>query len=276
MIPLAVAQFAPGADRDANLRDITELTARAAERGARVVVLPEYSSYFVDPFDDTLVDNAEDLDGPAPGAFVAALVELAGQYDVHLVVGLLESAADGRRVRNTVVAVDRTGVLARYRKLHLYDAFGQRESDWVEAGALARPETFDVDGARFALMTCYDLRFPEVTRILADTGAHAVLVPAQWVRGPLKELHWNTLLRARAIENTLFVAAADHPPPLGVGNSAIIDPQGTQVAGVGTGRDIAVAMIDPDAVARVRRTNPALELRRFAVVPRSEGGGEPS
>ncbi len=109
------------------------------------------------------------------------------------------------------------GVLARYRKLHLYDAFGQRESDWVEPGELAEPETFELDGLRFGLMTCYDLRFPEVGRLLADAGADVFVVPAEWVRGPLKEHHWRTLLHARAIENTVFVAAADHPPPLGVG-----------------------------------------------------------
>ena len=94
------------------------------------------------------------------------------------------------------------------------------------------------------------------------------LVPAEWVRGPLKEHHWSTLLHARAIENTVFVAAADHPPPLGVGHSMIIDPQGVQVAAVGTGTGLAVAHLDPDAIERVRRVNPSLALRRFTVVPR--------
>ncbi|QLD13051.1 carbon-nitrogen hydrolase family protein [Microbacterium oleivorans] len=270
MTALAVAQFAPAADPDANLRAIEGLVERAAGRGADVVVFPEYSSYFVDPFDETLLAHAQPVDGP----FVDALQRLAARYEVHIVAGLLESASDGERVRNTVVAVGRDGVRAVYRKLHLYDAFGQRESDWVEAGDIDEPQTFVVGGMRFALMTCYDLRFPEVARTLADAGADVVLVPAQWVRGPLKELQWTTLLRARAIENTLFVAAADHPPPLGVGNSAVFDPQGVEVAAVGTTSDVAVAHLDADAVDRVRRLNPALRLRRFVVVPRSEGGSE--
>jgi predicted amidohydrolase len=117
-------------------------------------------------------------------------------------------------------------------------------------------------------MTCYDLRFPEVSRTLADAGVDVVLVPAEWVRGPLKEHHWRTLVQARAIENTVFVAGADHPPPLGVGHSMIVDPQGVIIATVGTTTDVAVAHIDPDAIARVRRVNPALELRRFRVTPR--------
>lgn len=262
---VAVAQFAPTASRAVNLENIAELVARAVARGARIVLFPEYSSYFVDPFDESLAANAESLDG----AFVAALTSLADQHDVCIVAGMVERADDARRVRNTVVAVDRGGVLATYRKLHLYDAFGQRESDWVEAGEIAPPETFECGGVRFALQTCYDLRFPEVTRLLADAGADVVLVPAEWVRGPLKEHHWRTLLQARAIENTLYVAAADHPPPLGVGHSTVIDPQGVEIAAVGTGTDVAVGFVERGFVERVRRTNPALALRRFRVEPRS-------
>ena len=262
-VGLAVAQFAPIADTDANLAEIARLTARAAGRGAEVVLFPEYASAFIDPFDETLAAHAQDLDGP----FTRALRDLARRHGVVVVAGLLERGA-GDPVRNTVVAVDGERIIATYRKLHLYDAFGQRESEWVEPGGLTPPETFELRGIRFALMTCYDLRFPEVARVLADTGAHAVLVAAEWVRGPLKEHHWRTLLHARAIENTLYVAGADHPPPLGVGASAIVDPLGVEVAGVGTATDVAVSFVDAEVVARVRRVNPALALRRFAIAPR--------
>jgi predicted amidohydrolase len=261
---LAVAQFSPAADETANLVAISELVVRAKDRGARVVLLPEYSSYFVDPFDSSLAEHAQDLDGP----FVSSLTELAAAHDMHIVAGLVERAENPERVRNTVVAVDAGGIVAKYRKLHLYDAFGQRESDWVEPGALGAPETFEAGGIRFALMTCYDVRFPEVARTLADTGAHVVLVAAEWVRGPLKEDHWRTLLQARAIENTLYVAGADHPPPLGVGHSAIVDPQGVPIAAIGSATDVAVAHIDTAVVDRVRRVNPALALRRYTVAPR--------
>ena len=260
---IAVGQFAPAADEAANLAAIGQLVATASDRGAALVVFPEYSSYFVDPFDDSLAAHAEDLDGP----FVTALTGLAATHGVVIVAGLLERA-DGRRVRNTVVAVDATGLVASYRKLHLYDAFGQRESDWVEPGDLSAPQTFEINGLRFGLMTCYDLRFPEVGRTLADAGADVFLVPAEWVRGPLKEHHWRTLIVARAIENTVFVAAADHPPPLGVGNSMIVDPQGVEIAAIGTATDVVVAHLDRATVERVRRVNPALQLRRMRVVPR--------
>lgn len=261
---LAIAQFAPTADSAANVRLISELVATAAERGAAVVLLPEYSSYFIDPFDSSLAANAQAIEGP----FTASVQELAHTFDVHIVAGLLEAAPDGERVRNTVVAVGPGGLVATYRKLHLYDAFGQRESDWVQPGEIAPPETFEVNGVRFGMMTCYDLRFPEAARTLADAGVDAMLVPAEWVRGPLKEHQWRTLLHARAIENTAFVAAADHPPPLGVGNSMVVDPSGVEIAAIGVTTDVAVARIDGGAVDRVRRVNPALELRRFQVVPR--------
>lgn len=262
-VAVAVAQFASTADEAANLAAIDKLANVAAARGARVVVFPEYSSFFTDPMDESLTRHAQAIDG----RFTSHLRALSATLGITVAAGLLERGADEHRVRNTVVVVDHSGVIATYRKLHLYDAFGQRESDWVEPGSISAPETFEVDGMRFGLMTCYDLRFPEAGRRLADAGAHAFLVPAEWVRGPGKEYQWHTLIRARAIENTVFLAAADHPPPLGVGNSVVVDPTGVQLAAVGTATDVAVAHLDPDALDLVRRVNPALQLRRFRVIP---------
>lgn len=259
---VAVCQFRPIADRVQNRTRIAELTADAASRGARLVVFPEYSSYFLDPMDASFAANAEVLDGD----FVNALRAAASAHDVTIIAGLVEAA--GERVRNTLVAVDATGLRAAYRKQHLYDAFGQTESDWIEAGDLGAPQTLEIDGLRVAMMTCYDLRFPEVARTLVDAGADVIVVPAEWVRGPLKEHHWITLLAARAIENTVYIVAADHPTPIGVGHSQVIDPQGVVLAGVGTGEGIALAQLERSAIARVREVNPVLQLRRYDVVPR--------
>lgn len=265
-VGVAVAQFAPSTSSAGNIERIRELATTARDRGAAVVVFPEYSSYFIDPFDETLRDHAQDVDGE----FTRSLIAIAGDLGVCLVAGMLERADDATRVRNTVVAVDGEGILATYRKQHLYDAFGQRESDWVEPGDLEPPQTFERDGLLFGLQTCYDLRFPESSRVLADAGVDVILVPAEWVRGPLKEHHWRTLVEARAIENTLYVAAADHPPPLGVGNSLVVDPRGVAVAAIGTATDVAVGFADAETIEQVRRTNPALSLRRYRVVPRGE------
>jgi len=262
---VAVAQFAPGDDPQANLAEIRRLATLAVQRGASLVVFPEYSSFFPGDLGEAYLAAAEALDG----AFVQGLGGIATAVGAHLVAGMVEATEDGTRVSNTLVAVaPGRGLVARYRKLHLYDAFGQRESEWIAAGAIEEPETFEVGGMRVGLQTCYDIRFPEVTRRLVDAGADLVLVPAEWVRGPLKEHHWRTLVTARALENTIFVAAADHAPPIGVGNSMVVDPMGVEVATIGEGTDVAVAWVSSSRIEGVRRVNPALALRRFTVSPR--------
>jgi predicted amidohydrolase len=259
-IGIGIAQFAPGADKAANLAAITRLSERAATRGASLVVFPEYSSYFADPFGDGFLENAEPLDGE----FVTALKDLAVRLRIHVVAGMIETTAAGQRFSNVVVAVSPAGeVVATYRKLHLYDAFGSRESDFVEPGAIETPETFAVGDFTVGLQTCYDIRFPEVTRRLVDAGVDLAVVPAEWVRGVLKEHHWRTLVTARALENTIYVAAADHTPPIGVGASLVVDPMGVTIASLAENEDVAVAWIDRARIDEVRRVNPALALRRF-------------
>jgi deaminated glutathione amidase len=262
-VSIAVAQFAPVSDVAANLARIRAFATTAVSRGARLVVFPEYASYFAAKLGQDFVDAAQPLDGE----FIASIRALATELDIHLIVGLVEKIDDATRFSNTLVAVSPAGdILATYRKLHLYDAFGDRESEWVRAGDIEPPQLFDFAGFRVGLQTCYDLRFPEITRRLVDAGATLVLVPSEWVRGPLKEQHWRTLVTARALENTLYVAAADHAPPIGVGNSMIVDPMGVEIATIGESEDVAVASISPARVGQVRTLNPALKLRRFAVV----------
>lgn len=263
---IAVAQFAPGDDETQNLDTIRRLAEDAASRGALLVVFPEYSSYFTPSMGPDWPEHAQSLHGP----FVRALAEVAAELGIHLVAGLIELVpGETERVGNTLVAVDPSGeVVAHYRKMHLYDAFGMRESDRIVAGPVSGdPPLFAFGGFTVGLQTCYDVRFPEVTRRLVDAGADLVLLPSEWVRGPLKEHHWRTLVTARAIENTVYVAAADHAPPVGAGNSMVVDPMGVELVTVGESTDVGVAWISPARVAEVRHTNPALKLRRFRVEP---------
>ena len=258
---IAVAQFAPTADRDANLAVMRQLAETAVGRGATLVVFPEYSSYFTPTMGPDWITAAEAIDGP----FATGLAAIATDLGVTVVAGMLESA--GQRAHNTVLAIGPDGQRAAvYRKMHLYDAFGAKESEWIAPGEIAAP-TFEWGGLTVGLQTCYDIRFPEVTRALVDAGAELVVVPAEWVRGPLKEHHWRTLLTARAIENTIYLAAADHTPPIGVGNSMIVDPMGVELATIGEQAGVAVAELTPARLQGVRRVNPALALRRFGVHP---------
>jgi len=260
---LAVAQFAPGDDRDANLAAIARLAESAVARGATLVVLPEYSSFFEPQLGAASLAAAEPLDGP----FVQGLGALAQRLGIHLVAGMVETA-DATHVSNTLVTVNPTGAVeATYRKMHLYDAFGQRESDLVRPGDIEPPQLFAWEGFTVGMQTCYDIRFPEVSRTLVDAGADLLLVPAEWVRGPLKEHHWRTLLTARALENTVYLAAADQAPPIGVGNSMVIDPMGVELVTLGEQEGVAVAELSLERIAEVRQVNPALALRRFGVHP---------
>lgn len=265
MVEIAVAQFAPGMDKPENHLTLRNLVGEAAARGARVVVAPEYSMFTAPRMDERIVDSAEPLDGP----FVSGLLEIAAQFGVHVVAGVNESLSDDPRISNTLVAAAPDGrIAAVYRKLHLYDAFGYKESDVIRAGAIDDPATFEVDGLTFGMQTCYDLRFPEVTRRIVDAGADVLLLPAQWVPGPLKEDHWTTLVRARAIENTIYVAAADQSARTGAGNSMIVDPMGVVLASLGDQVGTARADATAERIAAVRATNPALALRRFGITER--------
>jgi predicted amidohydrolase len=265
MVHVALGQFGAGEDKERNLAEAARLVADAGGRGADLVVLPEYAMFTAPRMDERFVASAEPLDGP----FVQGLSELAGRHGVHVVAGVSERLEDDPgRMSNTLVAIEPSGgIVATYRKLHLYDAFGYKESDVVRAGDLGTPVTFTVGGVTVGMQTCYDVRFPEVTRMLVDAGADLLALPAAWVPGPLKEDHWRTLVRARAIENTIYVAAAGQCAPMGAGNSMLVDPMGVIVASFGEGTGIASGEVAPGRIAEVRKKNPALDLRRFGVAP---------
>ncbi|PZO61608.1 MAG: hydrolase [Leifsonia xyli] len=277
-LTIAAAQFAPADDSAANLETVRAAAVDAAARGAALLVTPEYSSYFTAEIDDRFVAAAQPLDGP----FVSGLQDIARDTGVALVVGIAETTdaattAGPTRFRNTLVAVLPTGELAAtYRKVHLYDAFGSRESDRIESGDPEQLPVFELEGVRIGLETCYDLRFPEVTRRLAAPehgAADVVVLPAEWVRGPGKEHHWRTLLTARAIENTVWVVGVGQTPPIGIGASVVLDPSGVAVAAAGPTPGTLVATVDTAVTAAVRQVNPSLALRRYDVALRALPGG---
>ncbi|MGV9749330.1 carbon-nitrogen hydrolase family protein [Nocardia farcinica] len=266
-VEIAVVQFTPGVEPAANLATLREHVEEAARRGARVVIAPEYAMYAVRKLDERVVAVAQPLDGP----FATGLADLARDAGVYLVAGMVETGQPGEeRIRNTLVVTGPAGErIAIYRKVHLYDAFGHRESDVIEAGPITEPALFTVDGVTIGLQTCFDLRFPEGFRRIAAAGAHVLAVPAQWIPGPAKVDQWTTLLRARAIENTVYVAAADQAAPLGSGASMIVDPAGAVLAELGDAPGVLTATVDLEHLAAVRTRNPSLALRRFAVTARA-------
>lgn len=267
---VAVAQIASSTDPAVNLGLVRESAHRAADAGARLVVFPEAT---MASFATASATVAQPLDGQwADGVRTIAL-----DAGIAVVVGLFESRPGERRPFNTLLATGPGVREAAYRKIHLFDAWGFRESDHIAPGD--EPVTIALDGLVFGLATCYDVRFPALFQHYGGLGAHAVLVPASWANGEGKADQWQTLCRARAMDSTCYAVAAaqadpataGHPvklgAPTGVGHSVVVDPLGRVLAEAGPAPALLVVDLDIGAVSDARGRVPVLRNARFGLVP---------
>lgn len=263
---VGLLQFAAGEDKAVNLAALSAGVEVLAAAGADLVVAPEAAMHGFGTPDLPLAPVAEPVDGP----FVTALATAAKDHGVTVLAGMFEPVeGDPSRAYNTVVAVGPDGeLIGRYRKQHLFDALGWVESQRLQPGTPQDRLVFKCADVTVGVMTCYDLRFPELARALADDGCDVIAVPSAWVAGPLKEEQWATLLRARAIENVVYVAAADQPAPAYAGRAMVVDPFGVVVASLGERPGQVTGEIDVDRLAECRRRMPSLQHRRWSVVPR--------
>lgn len=257
---IAIGQMASGDDIKANLNTIDALARRASTVGARLLMLPEYSTYAKKAVDTTFPDVAESLDGEV----CMELGRIAAHSSIAMVAGVVESGHRSSRVFNTLVVFDETGSrIASYRKIHLFDAQGHAESDFVQPAPSPTVSTFILDGLTFGLQTCYDLRFPEHSRALADAGSDVLLVGAAWVPGDGKVRHWQVLTAARAIENGCFVVGACQATPISIGHSTVIDPYGTVLNELGDAQELLVVDIGLSRVSAAREHFPVSRQRRL-------------
>lgn len=255
---IALGQMTVGRDWRQNLETVRSMAQETAAAGGRLLLAPE-GIIARDPGDNDLTQaEAQPLDGP----FTTGLLEISAETGVA-VAGTVHVPEPSGRARNVFVVADGGRMIAEYHKLHLYDAFTAKESDRVSPGD-AVPPVVTIDGIAFGLMTCYDVRFPELARAHALAGADALLLPAAWVRGSLKEQHWQTLVTARALENTVYVAATGETSARNIGRSMIVDPFGVTVAAAGEQPALVVAEIDRDRIQTARGTMPVLANTRFA------------
>ncbi len=268
MTRVAVVQLDASGTRGDARRRAADAVERAADAGADLVVLPEYASGWAQ---DLGPDLLERLDGP----FVTAVREAARRRAVSVVVGVVvpsEEAPGAARGSNLALFLRPDGeILGSYEKVHLFDAFGTRESDALVPGAPDAPAlVVDVAGLRFGVLTCYDLRFPESARRLVDDGAQVVVAIAAWASGPGKADQLRVLARARALENTSYLLLASQCGHGRTGHSCVVDPWGRVLEEAdGDAARVVVADLDPSEVAKARRRMPVLENRRYSVVPRS-------
>ena len=251
---VAMVQVVSSSEPEENRARVAELAVPPAD----LVVLPEASARDFGPPGSPVGHDAEPLDGP----FVQALCDRARRHGGTWIAGMFERSPDPERPWNTLVAVDGAGVRATYRKVHLYDSFGYRESDRLLPGPRT-PTTLDVGGLTVGLLTCYDLRFPELARELSRAGAALLVAPSAWVAGPRKLAHWRTLVTARAVENVSWVAAVGQSGPRYTGHSLLVDPRGDVVAAAaGKGDEVVVGTLDPASLEQAREENPSLLNRR--------------
>ena len=262
-VSVTLLQLAATMDWRRNLEVISRLAQAAPPTELpRLMLAPEAAMCDFGPVSFDLSTVAQRLDGP----FVEGLAALARATGACMVAGMLEAPgadeAPPGRVFNTVVVIGPDGALVTtYRKVHLYDAFGYCESDRIAAGSDASL-TFGFGGLRFGLMTCYDLRFPEQATGLAQAGAQGLLVPTAWLAGPHKVDHWRTLIHARAIETTCYVATAGQGGSHYVGGSTVIDPMGIDLSAPLGGADGTVtAVMSAARVSETRQVNPTLANR---------------
>lgn len=257
---IALAQISSGRDLQTNLRLVDDQVAAAAASDAEIVVFPEAT---MRGFGHRLTDIAEPLDGP----WADGIRAIADRHGVTVAVGMFTPAAegdDGPRVANTLF-VTGTDVDASYDKIHLFDAFGFQESSTVAPGEEA--VIVDIAGVRFGLAICYDVRFPQLFQRLAAAGAQAVILVASWQPGPGKVDQWQTLVRARAMDATLWMLACDQAfvasdgersAPTGVGHSMVVDPFGTVLESLDEAPGLLLWDLDVSELESHRRRMPVL------------------
>jgi predicted amidohydrolase len=255
---VALGQFAVSKDWEENVATCLKLMRDASAGGAQLLVLPEgiLARDIADP--DLVLKAAQELDGP----FVTRLLEASRGTELTVVLTIHTPTGTGR-VWNVLVALRGGEIIATYRKLHLYDAFSAKESKNVMPGDEV-PMLLEVGGMKAGLMTCYDVRFPELARRLTLDGADLLVMPAAWVKGPLKEAHWEVLVTARALENTSYVVAVGECGERNIGNSLVVDPLGVPVARAAEAPALVFADIDPARIAHARNVLPVLANRRFS------------
>lgn len=276
---IALAQVVAGTVPVDNLALVRERAERAADAGAELVAFPEA---MMASFATRSADIAEPLDGP----WAHGVRQVAHDLGIAVVAGMFtpgaprEPGEDGtggrRRARNTLLVVDHAGgIAATYDKIHLFDAWGFVESRHVEPGDA--PVLVTLGGVRFGLATCYDVRFPELFKHLAHSGAEVILVPASWANGPGKAAQWRALCVARAMDSTCWIIAPGQGDPAtvgvevgpgsptGVGHSVVVSPLGDVLVEAGDGPELLVVDLDPSSLREARERLPVLAGSRLSI-----------
>ena len=264
---VALVQMRSSENKEENLKASVDFISKAADRNASLICFPEFQMAF-SPLKQSpkdLANNvAEYIDG---GNFVSALCRSAKRNKIGVIATVYERNKNKNefKVYDTAVIINNKGqITSVYRKLHLYNALGFRESDkLIQGNVIEKPVSTSV--GNIGLMICYDIRFPEMSRILTVNGADVLAVPSAWVYGIMKEDHWRTMIMARAIENGSYIIAPDQVGNIFSGRSMVADPFGTVLLDMGDKQGMDVVEIDKSRVMKVRESLPLLKNRRLDI-----------
>jgi len=257
---LGVVQYGSAGSPEESLKRLQGVLGDDTE--VDVLLLPEYSDVNIAAHvgRESVLRAARPIeDNP----FVAGLSRIAGRLGAHILAGVLERA-DGCLYSSVAAVTPRGDVVLVYRKRVLFDALGYRESSLLCPGDLP-PTLVSVRGWNIGAMICFEIRFPEIARALALSGAQLVVVPAAWYGGPGKEEQLRFLAQARASENTVYLAVADQAGPPFAARSLVVDPYGLVRLDVGVAPAYSVAVLGQGELVEVRRRLPLLELSARAL-----------
>jgi deaminated glutathione amidase len=272
MVKVAIVQMKSSVNKDKNLAFSLEMIKEAQRKKAQIICFPEFQMAF-SPNSQTSRELFS-ISESVTGNFTKELCNSAKANDISIIGTIYErSTTDSDKptkkdvdnqycVYDTALFINNKGVLVtRYRKLHLYDALGFKESEKLLAGdKLFSP--VDSPLGKLGIMVCYDLRFPELSRILTIGGSNTLVSPSGWVQGTMKEDHWLTMCKARSIENGVYLIAPNQVGNVFCGRSLVIDPFGIVILDMGAKEGLEIIDLDLDRIKLVRNDLPLLKNRR--------------
>jgi predicted amidohydrolase len=263
MAKVAVVQFCASTQKNDNLEKILNYIDKAANKGAQLCTLPEFMMFYTTSKQSPkeLAEQAETINGK----FVSAIARAAKKNSIQVIGTIYEKSKRKNRVYDTAFLINKSGkLLSTYRKIHLYDALGFKESNKLEPGTkITKPAMTNL--GKVGMLICYDLRFPEISRLLVTSGSEILVVPSAWVQGKMKEEHWITINKTRAIENGCYVIAPDQVGNIYCGRSLVIDPFGKILLDMKKRQGIGFVDISIDKIRQTRKILPLLQNRRTDV-----------
>ena len=257
---VALVQFKASVNKEENLKKIISYISKASSKKALLCAFPEFMMFYTKSSQTS--KELASLSETINGNFISSISKAAKENRIQVVGSFYEKSKKNNRVYDTSFVINNSGkVISTYRKIHLYDALGFKESDKMIPGSkITKPIGTSI--GKIGMMICYDLRFPEMSRALAIAGSEVLIVPSAWVKGPMKEEHWITINKTRAIENGCYVIAPDQVGNIYCGRSLVVDPYGKVLVDMKKKQGIIFVDIDLKKVKETRKVLPLLKNRR--------------